>query len=494
MELLFGGIPDVARFVLAFLLVLGLIGAGAFLWRKFGVGPLSTIGPRGRQPRLAVIDAASVDGRRRLVLIRRDNAEHLIMIGGPTDVVIETNISRTGVTSVSREPRPIPAADSASRQPASVEGPGWMQPFEPATRPIRSTEDLDAVSAEPAARTAREAMVDSMRAVRSEPAVRRSPAAQFPPPADDGIAAPVPIPPPVARPAHAPADLDSVSAEPATRTAREAMADSMRAVRSEPVARRSPAMQFQPPANDGIAAPALILPPVRSPEDLDAVAAEPAKRAARETMVDSIRAARSDPAARRSPAAAFQPPPEDEMTAPALAPPPIPPETNFQTPAAPEPRRPSPPPPPPVSGPAPQAAPPEPQRLPSAPGPVSPSTGVTEPKRMPAPPARQSQSDESNLAEMAQRLEAALRRPVKPAGPPAPIRPAARLEPSAARRAAYFEALNAPKASVRAPEPLAAPPPDLKALSGKDRSESQTPFESLEDEMAKMLGRSPGGS
>ena len=50
---------------------------------------------RGRQPRLAVVDAASMnDGRRKLVIIRRDNVEHLLMIGGPTDVVVEQNIVR----------------------------------------------------------------------------------------------------------------------------------------------------------------------------------------------------------------------------------------------------------------------------------------------------------------------------------------------------------------------------------------------------------------
>ena len=42
--------------------------------------------------RLGVVEAASVDGRRRLVLVRRDNVEHLIMTGGPVDVVIETGI------------------------------------------------------------------------------------------------------------------------------------------------------------------------------------------------------------------------------------------------------------------------------------------------------------------------------------------------------------------------------------------------------------------
>src|SRR5688572_32613350 len=50
-------------------------------------------GGKNRQPRLQVLDAAAVDARRRLVLIRRDGVEHLIMIGGPTDIVIESGIS-----------------------------------------------------------------------------------------------------------------------------------------------------------------------------------------------------------------------------------------------------------------------------------------------------------------------------------------------------------------------------------------------------------------
>ncbi len=38
------------------------------------------------------MDAAAVDSRRKLVLIRRDDVEHLLLIGGPTDVVVEQNI------------------------------------------------------------------------------------------------------------------------------------------------------------------------------------------------------------------------------------------------------------------------------------------------------------------------------------------------------------------------------------------------------------------
>lgn len=43
--------------------------------------------------RLEVVDYANVDSRRKLVLIRRDDVEHLLMTGGPVDVVIETGIA-----------------------------------------------------------------------------------------------------------------------------------------------------------------------------------------------------------------------------------------------------------------------------------------------------------------------------------------------------------------------------------------------------------------
>ncbi|MGB8557145.1 MAG: flagellar biosynthetic protein FliO, partial [Pseudolabrys sp.] len=104
-ESLFGSeMPLAARFFIAFLVVLALIGVTAWLVRRFGANRLGSTA-RGRQPRLAVIDAATVDGRRRLVLIRRDNIEHLLMIGGPTDLVVEPNIVRAvAAREVAREP------------------------------------------------------------------------------------------------------------------------------------------------------------------------------------------------------------------------------------------------------------------------------------------------------------------------------------------------------------------------------------------------------
>ena len=103
--------PFVVKFFLAFLLVLGLIGVGAWGLRRFTSGRLGGASARGRQPRLGVIDYASVDARRRLILVRRDNVEHLLMIGGPTDVVVEANIVRAVAA-----PR-----DVALARPAAVE-------------------------------------------------------------------------------------------------------------------------------------------------------------------------------------------------------------------------------------------------------------------------------------------------------------------------------------------------------------------------------------
>ena len=89
-----GGDMDLWKFFFTFLFVLILIGAAAWLVRRFGSANVGASTNRGRMPRLAVIDAAAVDSRRRLVLVRHDNVEHLLMIGGPSDIVVEPNIQR----------------------------------------------------------------------------------------------------------------------------------------------------------------------------------------------------------------------------------------------------------------------------------------------------------------------------------------------------------------------------------------------------------------
>ncbi len=73
---------------IAALIVLAILYRFAFAHR------LRVPGGRTRQPRLGLVDAFSLDGQRQLVLVRRDNVEHLVMIGGPNDVLVESQINR----------------------------------------------------------------------------------------------------------------------------------------------------------------------------------------------------------------------------------------------------------------------------------------------------------------------------------------------------------------------------------------------------------------
>jgi flagellar protein FliO/FliZ len=114
-----------------FILVFFVAAAVAALWgyRAYTTGDtsltLAWLLPPRPEPRLAVMEQASVDSRRKLVLVRRDDVEHLIMTGGPVDVVIETGI--TGAPSKAAEPdrehasagRIEPAAPVFARAPRS---------------------------------------------------------------------------------------------------------------------------------------------------------------------------------------------------------------------------------------------------------------------------------------------------------------------------------------------------------------------------------------
>lgn len=67
------------------LVVRRLTGSGSALPGRSG---------RARQPRLGIVDVYELDRARQLILLRRDNVEHLLLVGGPNDVVVERNIQR----------------------------------------------------------------------------------------------------------------------------------------------------------------------------------------------------------------------------------------------------------------------------------------------------------------------------------------------------------------------------------------------------------------
>jgi flagellar protein FliO/FliZ len=233
---LFGAeMPLAVRFFLAFLIVLGLIGVAAWAVRRFGSARLGgTV--RGRQPRLAVIDYATVDARRRLILVRRDNIEHLVMIGGPSDVVVEANIVRAAPAGrdmpVARPPvvpeplpRAIPLPEAGNGNGSWPLQPEPMTPFAPPRRARvephtderqlaepRRAAPINAEGASAADRSLAE-MAQRLEAALRKPKAEAAAGAPAAPAADAEFAPSAPIvtpPPPRARTA----DAESASSAP----------------------------------------------------------------------------------------------------------------------------------------------------------------------------------------------------------------------------------------------------------------------------------------
>ncbi len=273
-ETLFGAeMPLAVRFFLAFLIVLGLIGAAAWAVRRFGSGRYGGTGQRGRQPRLAVIDHASVDARRRLILIRRDNVEHLLLIGGPTDVVVEPNIVRAMPAS-----REVPVA----RTPAAAEPLLRTLPL-----PEGGLSDSWPLQPEPASpvpppraqRDTLTALADNLAPPHPVPPPRNRPAAIVRPHTVEPRAEPRPEPRIPAQPANteSPSAVDQSLAEMAHRL--EAALRKPKTADAREAAAPSLAQRATPSPEPGAQAEAAAPPPASSPPSPPAPPAPP--RAAR---------------------------------------------------------------------------------------------------------------------------------------------------------------------------------------------------------------------
>jgi flagellar protein FliO/FliZ len=92
---------------------------------------------RGRNRRLAVVDSLALDPKRQLLIVRRDNVEHLILTGGPHDVVVETGIAVEETPAAQPARRPIPMV--ASRKPAPAKAIPPIPTPAPAAPPAATT-------------------------------------------------------------------------------------------------------------------------------------------------------------------------------------------------------------------------------------------------------------------------------------------------------------------------------------------------------------------
>jgi len=81
------GFDVYSRFVLALAFVVLLIIACAWIARRLGLGGRLAV-TRGKR-RLSIIEVLPLDGKRRLVLLKRDEVEHLLLLGNQSDLLIE---------------------------------------------------------------------------------------------------------------------------------------------------------------------------------------------------------------------------------------------------------------------------------------------------------------------------------------------------------------------------------------------------------------------
>ncbi|WP_413993166.1 hypothetical protein ACMDCR_14400 [Labrys okinawensis] len=112
------------------LLVVGvvLVVVSMYAWRAISRPHVRGLVQGGRQSRLGVVDKYDV-GVRQLVLVRRDNVEHLIMIGGPNDLLIESTILRA--RTAGQAARPAGAA-----VPPPTAAPERVSSYPPAPRQV----------------------------------------------------------------------------------------------------------------------------------------------------------------------------------------------------------------------------------------------------------------------------------------------------------------------------------------------------------------------
>lgn len=135
---LFGGSGNT---ILTMILALGIVLVLIVLavWFLKLISNVSGNASRGRNRRLAVVDTLALDQKRQLVIVRRDDVEHLILTGGPHDLVVETCIPVPEAAPAQPARRGLPSL--ATRRPASGKpAPAPTQPTpadpEPVTPPV----------------------------------------------------------------------------------------------------------------------------------------------------------------------------------------------------------------------------------------------------------------------------------------------------------------------------------------------------------------------
>ncbi len=203
----------VAAFLVAALLIL-------YIFRLLFGRRIRAPGARNRPRRLDVVDAFDLDRERQLVIVRRDNIEHLLLIGGPNDLLVEGAINRGEASVAQLEPREArPAAPTPGWPPAPpAETAAMAPPLRDTPQPAAAPFSLDSLKRRPPEPSRLQEPVRPTEAPRTQEPPKAPPLA---PSLPSDLFAPAPHParsqpaaPENAPPASAPAPTPSLSSAP----------------------------------------------------------------------------------------------------------------------------------------------------------------------------------------------------------------------------------------------------------------------------------------
>jgi len=93
---------EIFRLVFGFAAVLGMIGLCALAAKKAGLSSMT--GVSGKKRRLSVREMLPVDARRRLAIVKCDDAEYLILLGPAGETIVDKDLKAAATEEEPLEP------------------------------------------------------------------------------------------------------------------------------------------------------------------------------------------------------------------------------------------------------------------------------------------------------------------------------------------------------------------------------------------------------
>jgi len=81
---------QIIKLVMALMFVVALMTGLAHVLKRFGLSNSGTLS--GKDARLKIVDTIHLDARRKMMLVQRDDVQHLVIIGTASETVVETGI------------------------------------------------------------------------------------------------------------------------------------------------------------------------------------------------------------------------------------------------------------------------------------------------------------------------------------------------------------------------------------------------------------------